>query len=89
MARDGFVVQQTLLPLLALTGASVLPVIAGEASPTYALGALVLSLGFADYGSRFVVRRTGSAARQLLLASIVYLPLLFALMVLGRPLPGG
>jgi len=85
-ARDGFVDQQTLLPLIALAGASLLPVIAGAASPTYALGALVLSLGFAYCGSRFVVRRTGSAARQLMLASIVYLPLLFALMVLDRPL---
>jgi protoheme IX farnesyltransferase len=86
-ARDGFVVHQTLLPLVALVVASVLPALTGEASATYAIGALVLSLGFVDCGTRFVVRRTGSAARQLLLASIVYLPVLFALMLLCRLLP--
>jgi heme o synthase len=88
-SRDRFVTLQTLLPLVALVFASVLPALAGAASPTYGTGALVLGVGFLDCGARFVRRRTGLAARHLLLASIVYLPMLFALMVLAPPSPGG
>jgi heme o synthase len=88
-ARDRFVTVQTLLPLIVLVVASVLPAVAGLAGPSYALGALVLGIGFLDCGARFARRRSTSAARQLLLASIVYLPTLFALMVLAPPIPGG
>jgi protoheme IX farnesyltransferase len=87
--RARFVVLQTLLPLLALILASVLPALVGQAGRSYGIGALVLSLGFFHSGVRFALRGSGTAARQLLLASIVYLPLLFVLMVLTAPQPGG
>jgi hypothetical protein len=41
-------------------------------------------VGFADTAARFAQRATAPAARQLLLASVVYLPLLFALLTALR-----
>ena len=81
-ARFPVVALQTQLPLLALASLSLLPVFVGQPSTFYCMGASILSLGFLYYGTRFVLRRTNSAARQLLIASIVYLPSLFGLMVL-------
>jgi heme O synthase-like polyprenyltransferase len=49
------------------------------------LAALLLGLGFLHCGARFALRKSGAAARQLLLASILYLPSLLLLMILqGR-----
>jgi heme O synthase-like polyprenyltransferase len=44
----------------------------------YCFGAL-LSVGFLYFGVQFVLQLSRAAARRLLAASIVYLPLLFAL----------
>ena len=82
-ARGRLVTVQTLWPLLALLLASVLPAVAGQVHPTYATGAVLLGLGFLDCGARFALRTTAASARQLLLASIIYLPLLFALMIVS------
>jgi protoheme IX farnesyltransferase len=82
-ARAGFVNWQTLLPLSALVPLSLLPALVG-ASRTFSIGALFLSLGFLYYGAQFVVNKSGSAARRLLAAFIIYLPLLFVLIVLSR-----
>jgi len=86
-ARTRLVNWQTLLPLLALVFLSLLPAltgVSGASSTFYWIGALLLSLGFLYYGLQFVLSKTGSAARRLLAASIVYLPLLFVLIVLPR-----
>jgi protoheme IX farnesyltransferase len=82
-ARARFVTLQTLLPLLALLALSLFPVLAGEPSLFYVIGAMSLGLCFLWYGVQLTLRRSGSAARRLLLASIVYLPSLFVLMVLN------
>jgi heme o synthase len=79
-ARLRFVTDQTLLAVVALVPASLLPLVAGYASPLYGLGAVLLGVGFADRAARFALRTTATTARQLLLASVVYLPLLFALL---------
>ena len=81
-AREAFVTNQTLLAVVALVPASLLPVVTGYASPLYGLGAVILGVGFAECAARFAFRPATSAARQLLLASIVYLPLLFTMMLL-------
>jgi len=47
------------------------------------VGALLLGLGFLFFGSRFVLQRSGPAARQLLMASIIYLPALLLLLTLS------
>jgi len=84
-ARARFVNCQTLLPLLALAPLSLLPGLAGASRTYYWIGALFLSLGFLYYGTQFVLKKSSSAARQLLAASIIYLPsLLLVLMVFPR-----
>jgi heme O synthase-like polyprenyltransferase len=60
------------------------PALPGNASIFHFIGTSLLSLGFFYYGIRFALRMSGSAARQLLMASIIYLPSLLLLMVLTR-----
>jgi protoheme IX farnesyltransferase len=76
-ARIPFVTLETLLPLLALVAISIVQF------PTHAAifccAGVLLSLGFLYFGLKFVLQRSRAAARQLLAASIVYLPLLFLL----------
>ena len=80
-ARDGLVGLQTVLPLLALFPVTLLPARAGQPSVLCCTGALLLTLGFFCCGSHFIVHRSRTNARWLLMASIVYLPLLFVLFV--------
>jgi protoheme IX farnesyltransferase len=77
-ARARFVNCQTMLPLLILAFLSLLSGLEG-ARTLYWLAALALNLGFLYYGMRFVLNKSGPTARRLLAASIIYLPLLFAL----------
>ena len=77
-ARIPFVTLETLLPLLALVAISIVQFPTRHAAILCCAGAL-LSLGFLYFGLEFVLRRSGAAARRLLAASIVYLPLLFVL----------
>jgi heme o synthase len=77
-ARIPFVTLETLLPLLALVAISILQFPTRHAATFYCVGAL-LGLGFLYFGLEFVLRRSRAAARRLLAASIVYLPLLFVL----------
>jgi len=77
-ARVPFMTLESLLPLLALVAISMVQSPTRHAAIFYCVGAL-LGLGFLYFGLEFVLRRSRSAARRLLAASIVYLPLLFAL----------
>ena len=77
-ARIPFVMLETLLPLLALLAISIVQFPTRHAAIFYCAGAL-LNLGFLYFGLEFVLQRSRSAARRLLAASIVYLPLLFVL----------
>lgn len=88
-ARARFVAYQTLLAAVALVPVSLLPLVADNASPLYGLGAVIVGVGFADRAARFALRSCSRSARQLLLASIVYLPLLFALLTALGPGPDG
>src|SRR5262249_41002323 len=83
-ARFPVVALLTQLPLLTLMLLSLLPFFSGRPNIFYTFGTLLLSFGFFYYGTRLLLRRTNSAARQLLLASIVYLPFLLGLMMLSR-----
>jgi protoheme IX farnesyltransferase len=82
--RDRFVVWQTLAPSLALIGVSLVPTINGESGLVYFFFALLLGSVFFYYSGRFAFRKSNVAARQLLAASIVYLPAVFVLMILGK-----
>jgi len=76
--------RKVLVPLLALAPLSLLAGWAGASRTFYWIGALFLSFGFLYYGTQFVLNKSSSAARQLLAASIIYLPLLFLLIVFPR-----
>lgn len=81
-ARFRLVDWQTLLPLLLLLPASLLPAVINKASAAYCIGAMLLFGGFLYAGAQFVLRKSNPSARQLLSASIIYLPSLFSLMIL-------
>lgn len=82
--RSRFVNLQTVLPLLALVPISLLPVLTSKSGASYCIGAAILCSGFLYYGARFALRKSNSSARQLLIASIIYLPWLFVVMILAR-----
>jgi heme o synthase len=83
-SRDRFVAWQTLLPCLALLAVALGPAIRGESGISYFAGALVLGGAFIRYSARFALQMSTVSARRLLFASILYLPLLFALLALDR-----
>lgn len=69
---------------LALLPVSVVPVILGQVGLIYLSGALLLGTLFLVYGARLALNRTKAQARRLVLASVVYLPLVFALMMANK-----
>lgn len=87
-ARERVVNWQTWLPLVLLAPVSLLPALTGnltgKSGAAYSIGAALLCAGFLYYGAAFVLRKSNSSARQLLTASILYLPSLFVLMMLLR-----
>jgi heme o synthase len=82
--RDRFISWQTFLASLVLLGVGLVPTFTALSGRKYFVGALVVGATFLYYGARFAAQRTNVAARQLLLASILYLPAIFALLVLDK-----
>jgi protoheme IX farnesyltransferase len=76
--RVPFVVLETLLPLLALVAISIMQSPTRHAAIFYC-ATILLGEGFLYCGLEFVVQRSRTAARRLLAASVVYLPLLYGL----------
>ena len=95
-ARGGFVMLPHLDETGAITGrqavnysfalllVSMLPGLLGMAGPVYFFGAFALGLGLVSYAVRMQLRPDRSSARRLFFASIVYLPLLLALLCLSK-----
>jgi len=76
--------QQTIGNALALLIVSVCPFLFGMAGAVYLCGAVLLGVGFLICAIQFSRQLTLTRARQLFLASIIYLPLLLALMVFDK-----
>src|SRR5829696_1255934 len=76
--------QQIVVYTLMLLPVSLLPAAVGMAGRVYFVGAIVLGLLFLYSSIRAAVSMSRQQARRLLLASVLYLPLLFVLMVLNR-----
>jgi protoheme IX farnesyltransferase len=76
--------QQIVVNTLMLLPVSLAPTALGIAGSVYLVGALILGVLFLYSGIACAVSKTRVSARRLLLASVVYLPLLFVLMVLNR-----
>jgi protoheme IX farnesyltransferase len=69
----------TLIPV------SLFPTMLGMTGKIYVVGAILLGGWFLYVGIRVAFDRTVRRARQVLLASVIYLPLIYGLMVLDRP----
>jgi protoheme IX farnesyltransferase len=76
--------QQIISYTLMLLPVSLLPVAVNLAGTIYFVGAVVLGLIFLYFSVKAAFVRTVWQARQLLLASVLYLPVLFALMVINQ-----
>lgn len=76
--------QQIVAYTIMLVPVSLLPVVIGISGRFYFVAALVLGSLFLFTSVRAALSKSNQHARQLLLASVFYLPLLFGVMVLNR-----
>jgi heme o synthase len=77
--------QRILIYSLALIPISLMPKFLAMAGDVYLYGALALGLALLYYGLRVRADRTRTQARRVLLASVIYLPALFTLMLFDHP----
>lgn len=82
--KDRFVAWQCVLPTLGLFVVAIIPAFRGQSGIVYFSGALVTDAVFLYYSAHFALQRSVASARQLLFASILYLPLLFALLAMDK-----
>jgi protoheme IX farnesyltransferase len=76
--------RQAVLYGAALVPVSLMPSLLQLAGPFYFVGALVLGLAYLVFAIRFARRRAVTTARQLMFASLLYLPAVAAVMLLDR-----
>ena len=76
--------QQIVVYTILLLPVSLLPTALGISGKVYFYGAIVLGLLFLYSSLRAAFSKSRQEARRLLLASVIYLPLLFILMVVNR-----
>jgi heme o synthase len=77
--------RQIVLFGIALIPVSLVPAALGMSGAIYFAGALALGLWFLYSGVRVALDRTLARARGVLMASVLYLPLIYGLMLLDRP----
>jgi protoheme IX farnesyltransferase len=70
---------------LALIAASLMPPLVSRAGPLYLAGAVLLGAGFLGFALAFWRQRSLARARGVLRASLIYLPALLALLLIGAP----
>ena len=76
--------RQIVIGSLLLIPVSLIPRFLGMAGAIYFTGAIILGLGFLYFATRASLDLSNPRARNVLLASVTYLPALLALMVLDR-----
>ena len=85
MEQDGVMTaRQTALYGAALIPISLFPTVLGVSGPWYFAGAALLSVAFFAVALRAAWHRSADAARQLFLASVLYLPILLILLAADR-----
>lgn len=77
--------RQIILYASTLIPVSLFPVLLGMSGRIYLVGALILGCWFLYTGVRVAFDLTNVRARRVLLASIIYLPAIYGLMVFDRP----
>lgn len=78
--------RQVIINTVALIAVSLLPAFLRLSGVLYFVGALILGIMFLIMGIRLWQTKSYPSARQLLLASVLYLPLLLSLLVLDKTL---
>jgi protoheme IX farnesyltransferase len=76
--------RQIITNCLALLAVGLLPTLVGLTGRVYFVAAFILGLVFLGYGVHMALTRTTEAARRLVYASLVYLPLIYLLMVVDK-----
>jgi protoheme IX farnesyltransferase len=76
--------RQIVANCLALLLVGLLPTVVGLAGPVYFVCAFLFGVLFLGYGVAFAVSRTPTSARQLLFASLLYLPATLIVMALDK-----
>jgi protoheme IX farnesyltransferase len=76
--------KQILLYSAAMLPVSLLPAMVGVAGEIYTVAAVLLGVGFFAFCVSCATRRTRAEARKLFFASIIYLPVLLAVLMLDR-----
>jgi len=79
--RCAFVNWMTVLPLLVLIPLTLFPAFSGPAGAIYPLGSLFAGALFLYHGFVLALQKSNQHAKRLLLASIAYLPIVFALLI--------
>jgi heme o synthase len=79
-----FVIWQTVVSAVVLFPVGLILIISHLSGFVYFGGTLAIGGIFLYYSARFAICRTNVAARQLLLVSILYLPVIFALLALDK-----
>jgi len=77
--------RQIVLYGIALIPVSLIPSVLGMSGRIYLVGALLLGLWFLYSGVQVAVERSMARARNVLITSVLYLPLIYGLMLLDRP----
>lgn len=75
---------QGVLPCLILLAASLIPLLIAHSHFLYWAANLLLASGLLFYACRLAFQRSNASAKRLLSASILYLPLAFCVILLGR-----
>jgi len=70
--------------LIALILVSMIPALIGQAGKVYLFGTALLGSYFLLHGARMAKNRTNALARRLVLASVLYLPLVFGLLMFDK-----
>jgi heme o synthase len=76
--------RQILLYSAAILPVSLLPTMVGVSGEIYTISAVLLGVGFFAFCMSCATRRTRAEARKLFFASIIYLPVLLAVLMLDR-----
>ncbi|HTU46393.1 MAG TPA: heme o synthase [Bryobacteraceae bacterium] len=77
--------RQIIVTLLLLIPVTLAPAFVHMAGKVYFVAAFLLGLGLLYFGVQICMQRTYARARLLLLASVIYMPLLFAFLVFDNP----
>jgi protoheme IX farnesyltransferase len=85
--RDRYLFWQSFVASLILVAVSLIQAIFEKSSVVYFVGALIIGAILSYRSARLALRKSNTSARQLLVASILYLPAIFVLMMLDRTSP--